>query len=85
MTRILHRIANQIGSSRAADELSSCDAHLDTTSTHHTVGGHHRRHLCRASLSVKVVPSSVLAIHLRLRVGVRCCSALEEESTGEIY
>lgn len=79
VTRILHWIANQIGSSGAADELSSRDAHLNPTSAHHTVGWDHGSHLCRTPLSIKVIPSSVLAVHLRFCVRISCCSALEEE------
>lgn len=82
MTRIFHWIANQIGSSGAADELSSCDAHLNTTSTHHTVGGHHGCHLCWTSLSIKVISSSVLAVHLCFCIWISCCSALEGKKKG---
>lgn len=85
MTRILHRIANQIGSSGTADELPSCDAHLNTTGTHHAVGGHHGCHLCRTSLGIKVISSSVLAVHLCFCVRISRCSALEEEEKGDIY
>lgn len=79
VTRILHWIADQIGSSRATDELSSRDAHLNPTSAHHTVGRDHGSHLCRTPLSIKVIPSSVLAVHLCFCIRISCCSALEEE------
>ena len=79
VTRVLHRIADKIGSSRAADELSSGDAHLNPTGAHHAVGRNHGSHLRRTPLSIKVIPSSVLAVHLRFCVRVSCCSALEEE------
>lgn len=80
---ILHGVADQVGSSRAADELASRDAHLDPTSAHHAVGGDHGRHLGRTSLSIKVIPSSVLAVHLCFGVRVCCCSALVEEEEKE--
>lgn len=79
VTGVLHGIADEIGSSRAADELSSRDAHLNPTSAHHAVGRNHGGHLRGTPLGIKVIPSSVLAVHLRFCVRISCCSALEEE------
>lgn len=80
MTRIFHWIANQIGPSWAANELSSCDTHLNPSSAHHAMRGDHCCHLRRTSLSIKIISPSVLAVHLGFCVRISCWSASRKEN-----
>lgn len=80
MTRIFHWIANEIGPPRAANELSSCDTHLNPSSAHHAMRWDHCCHLCRTSLSIKIISPSVLAVHLGFCVRISCWSASRKQN-----
>lgn len=75
MARVFHWIANQVSTSSAADELPSSDTHLNASSAHHTMRRDHGCHLCRTSLCIKVIPPSVLAVHLSFCIRICCCSS----------
>lgn len=73
--RAVHRVAPDQISSRAADDLAAGEAHrqppVSVAVVGHAVRRHHRGHLRRAALRVKIIPPTVLAVHLGLRVGIR--------------
>lgn len=80
-------VVHDVGPRTAADYLTprQVHAHPPAASSSSSVVGHamrchHSGHLRRAALRVKVAPSAVLAVQLRLRV--RVGSSVQEERLG---
>lgn len=71
----IHGVSSNQISSRAADDLTSRQAHgqcaVAVTVVGHAVRRDHGAHLSRTALRIEVVPGAVLVVQLRLAVRIR--------------